>query len=151
MAELLAESTTGCVIAAAITVHRELGPGLLESTYEACLAEELLRQGVEFQRQKQLPITYRGKVLPHAYRVDLFVAGVLIVELKSIERFDPVHTAQMLTYLKLTGCPVGLLINFNVPLLKQGLRRIVLSAEIEAQPPQAVLRALRALRGEPGT
>lgn len=118
---------TGKIIGAAIAVHRELGPGLLESSYEACLAYELLCRDIPYERQKAIPIMYRGIAVESAYRVDFLVAGKVIVELKSIERFDHVHTAQILTYLKLSGCEVGLLINFNVQYLRDGLKRFVLN------------------------
>jgi|SRR5437764_15243026 len=112
------------VIGAAIEVHRHLGPGLLESTYEACLAHELAEAGIVIQRQKPLPVLYKGIRLDIGYRIDLVVEDRLIVELKSVERLDRVHTSQMLSYLKLSGYRLGLLINFNVPQLKQGIRRI---------------------------
>ena len=102
------------VIAASLAVHRELGPGLLESAYEACLTFELLARGIAIERQKPLPLRYRGNILDCGYRLDLMVEGAVIVEVKSIDCFDPVHLAQMLSYLRLSGCKVGLLINFNV-------------------------------------
>lgn len=114
------------IIGAAIAVHRVLGPGLLESTYEACLTLELTNRALMFERQKILPVIYRGIKIDTGYRVDLIVNRTVIVELKSIERFERIHTAQLLTYLKLTGCPVGLLINFNVRVLTDGIRRVVL-------------------------
>ncbi|HEU5209068.1 MAG TPA: GxxExxY protein [Longimicrobiales bacterium] len=117
---------TASVIGAAIEVHRTLGPGLLESTYETCFAYELLCRRIPYERQKAIPIRYRGIAVESAYRVDFLVGGKVIVELKSVERLDRVHTAQVLTYLKLSGCRVGLLINFNVPLLKDGIRRLIL-------------------------
>jgi GxxExxY protein len=114
------------VIGAAVAVHRELGPGLLESTYEACLVFELLERGLFVERQKALPVMrYREHLIDCAYRIDLLIEEIVVVELKAIERLDRVHTAQLLTDLKLTGCHVGLLINFNVPLLTQGVRRVV--------------------------
>jgi len=113
------------VIGAAIAVHRTLGPGLLESVYEVCLAQELAEQRIPFETQKVIPIRYRGLVLDAGIRLDLLVAGELVVELKSVDRLLDVHSAQLLTYLKLGGYPLGLLINFNVPLLKNGIRRIV--------------------------
>ena len=102
------------VISAAIAVHHELGPGMLESAYEACLVSELLDRELVVERQKALPLVYRGRVLECGYRVDLLVEGAVIVEVKSIERFERVHSAQLLSYLRLSGCKVGLLINFNV-------------------------------------
>ncbi len=120
------DSLTGLVITCAMEVHRALGPGLLESAYEQCLAHELTLAGVPYEIQSPLPLHYKGILLPCAYRVDLFVAGRLIVELKSVDVLLPVHVAQLITYLRLAKCRIGLLINFNVSLLKQGLKRVVL-------------------------
>ncbi len=114
------------VLNAAFVVHRELGPGLLESIYEACLCEELRQQGIEFQTQVVLPVQYKGNTLDAGLRLDLLVAGVVIVEIKSVAGLLPVHTAQLMTYLKLTGTRLGFLINFNEALLKDGIRRVVL-------------------------
>ena len=116
---------TEAVIGAAIAVHRELGPGLLESAYEACLACELAERGLHIERQKGLPVVYRGVEPDCGYRVDLLVEDQAVVELKAVDRLDPIHEAQMLSYLKLSGCKVGLLINFNVRVLKNGIRRLV--------------------------
>jgi GxxExxY protein len=113
------------VIGAAIEVHRVLGPGLLESIYETCLAYELTNRGIAFERQKPLPVAYKGQSLESGYRLDLLLEGIVIVELKSTEELNAVHEAQLLTYLKLSGCKLGLLINFNVTLLKNGIRRLV--------------------------
>ena len=113
------------IIGAAIAVHRELGPGLLESTYEACLAHELGEGGIKVERQKSLPVTYRNVALDCGYRVDMLVEEKIIVELKAVDNLDPVHQAQLLSYLRLSGCKVGLLINFNVKLLRDGIRRLV--------------------------
>jgi len=113
------------VIAAAIEVHRELGPGLLESTYEACLAYELTQRGLNVNRQAELPVVYRGVKLDCGYRMDLLVEDRVVVEVKSVQALQPVHEAQLLSYLKLSGRHVGLLINFNVELLKLGIRRLV--------------------------
>ena len=111
------------VIGAAIEVHRTLGPGLLESTYEACLVFELVERGAQVERQKALPVRYRGVVIDCGYRIDLLVGGQLIVD---VERILPVHEAQLLTYLRLSGLSVGLLLNFNVPVLKSGgIKRMV--------------------------
>jgi GxxExxY protein len=107
-------------------VHRQLGPGLLESAYEQCLCHELHLRGLAFQRQVELPIVYKGLKLDCGYRLDLIVENEVVVELKAIERLLPVHEAQLLTYLRLTGKRVGLLINFNVPLLTTGIIRRVL-------------------------
>lgn len=115
---------TGIVIAAAIEVHRALGPGLLESAYEECLCHELSQREILFERQKELPIHYKGVTLNCGYRLDILIPERLIIELKSCENLQPIHEAQMLTYLKLTGIKVGLLMNFNVPVLKDGIKRI---------------------------
>ncbi|HSJ08796.1 MAG TPA: GxxExxY protein [Longimicrobiales bacterium] len=117
---------TSGIIGAAIDVHRELGPGLLESTYEACMLHELLHRGFRVERQKKLPVIYKGVRLTCGYRLDLLVNDTVIVELKSVERLEGIHSATMLTYLKLTGCRTGLIINFNVTTLRDGIRRIVL-------------------------
>lgn len=116
---------TETIIGAAISVHRELGPGLLESTYEACLLYELTEHKLEVERQKGLPVTYRGLQLDCGYRIDLLVENLVVVELKAVESLAPIHAAQLLSYLKLSGCEVGLLINFNVKVLKYGIRRFV--------------------------
>jgi GxxExxY protein len=114
------------VIGYALEVHRNLGPGLLESAYEECLAHELSCAKLSFQRQLDVPVEYKGVRLDCGYRIDLLVDGKLVVELKSIEQLLPIHEAQVLTYMKLARVPTGLLINFNVPLLKQGIKRFVL-------------------------
>ena len=116
---------TGAIISCAIAVHRELGPGLLESAYEACLTYELIEREILAERQKALPVTYREVSLDCGYRIDLLVENQVIVELKTVESLAPIHEAQLLSYLKLSGCAVGLLINFNVRVLKNGIRRIV--------------------------
>ena len=116
---------SGRVVGACIEVHRHLGPGLLESTYEECLAHELTLAGLGFDRQKILPVVYKGVALECGYRLDLLVEGRLVVELKAIDQFLPVHMAQVITYLKLLNLPLGLLINFNVPALRQGIKRVV--------------------------
>jgi GxxExxY protein len=117
---------TGEVIGAAIEVHKILGPGLLESAYEECLCHELELREIPYERQKELPIEYKGVKLDCGYRLDVVVSSQLILELKACERLEPIHEAQLLTYLKLTGIKVGLLINFNVPVLKEGIKRLVL-------------------------
>jgi len=114
------------VIGCAIEVHRELGPGLLESIYERCLARELTLAGIDFQLQWPLPVEYKGVRLECGYRVDMMVEGQLIVDLKAIEIVTGIHQAQLLTYVKLAKVATGLLINFNVPMLKEGLQRFVL-------------------------
>jgi GxxExxY protein len=115
---------TGEVIGAAIEVHKNLGPGLLESAYEECLCRELDLRSITYERQKPLPVEYKGVRLDCGYRLDLVVAGKLIVELKAVESLLPIHKAQVLTYLKLTGIKTGLIINFNVSALKDGVQRI---------------------------
>jgi GxxExxY protein len=114
------------IIGAAIEVHRTIGPGLLESAYEECLCHELALRQLAFQRQVPLPIRYKDVLLDCGYRLDLLVLGQVVIELKSIERIEPIHEAQLLSYLKLGGFKTGLLINFNVPLLKDGIVRRVL-------------------------
>jgi len=114
------------IIGAAIEVHKALGPGLLESTYEACLYHELNLQGIQIQRQVPLPIKYKGLELEIGYRLDLLIEDLIIVELKAVERIEPIHEAQLMTYLRLTGLWLGLLLNFNVPVLRHGIKRIVL-------------------------
>jgi len=120
---------TETIIGCAIEVHRTLGPGLLERTYEACLAKEFQLNQVPFDRQKRLNITYKGLVLPHGYRLDLLVAQTVVVEIKTVAELLPIHDAQLLTYLKLGGYPVGLLLNFNVALLRDGIKRMVSGLE----------------------
>jgi len=123
---LLNEQLTGRVIAAAIEVHRVLGPGLLESVYESCLCRELELAGLAYERQRALPVSYKDVRVDCGYHMDVVGAGDVVGELKSCERLLPVHSAQLLTYLRLGGFHVGLLINFNVPLLKDGIKRLVL-------------------------
>jgi len=113
------------IIGSAISVHKELGPGLLESAYEACMAYEMAEQNLKFERQKGLPITYRGCKLDCGYRIDFLVETEVVLELKAVERLEAVHEARILSYLKLSNCKVGLLINFNVKLIKNGIRRFV--------------------------
>jgi GxxExxY protein len=114
------------VIGAAIEVHRHLGPGLLESAYSTCLSHELALQGIPFYREVPLPLTYKNVLLETAYRLDFLVGDSLIVELKAVEKLEPVHQAQLLTYLRLSGKRIGLILNFNVPVLKDGILRRVL-------------------------
>ena len=116
---------TDVIIGAAIAVHKELGPGLLESAYEACLTFELADQKVKIERRKGLPIKYRGVQLDCGYRIDLLVEDKVVVELRAVQRLEPIHEAQLLSYLKLSGCKVGLLINFNVKVPKDGIKRLV--------------------------
>lgn len=114
---------TGKVIGHAIEVYRHLGPGLLESAYEKCLCFELDRAGIPHVRQKQIPIRYKEIAIDYAYQVDIVADNSLIIEIKAVERIMPVHEAQLLTYLRLGGLSLGLLLNFNVPVLKDGIRR----------------------------
>lgn len=115
---------TGTVIGCAIEVHKVLGPGLLESAYEECLCHEMGLKGLKYDRQKELPVSYKGIELSCGYRLDIVIDNLLIVELKACDRLLPIHEAQLLTYLKLTGIGAGLLINFNVPVLKDGIKRM---------------------------
>jgi GxxExxY protein len=114
------------VVDAGLRVHEALGPGLLESAYEHCLAHELTQRGKVVQRQVPMPISYNGTQLDAGYRIDLLVENWVIVEIKAQEAILPIHHAQLLTYLRLSGCRLGFLLNFNVPLYKSGLRRVVL-------------------------
>lgn len=133
---------TDLIINASIAVHKELGPGMLESAYETCLAYELAQRGLKVIRQKALPLTYHGITLDGGYRLDLLIDDSVIVEVKAVEALNGIHEKQLQSYLKLSGLKVGLLINFNVKLLKYGLRRIVNNfPELEAQP--AVMKAQR--------
>jgi GxxExxY protein len=125
-AKLQQSAVTEKIIGAAIEVHRVLGPGLLESAYKHCLCDELVLRGVKFRRQVGLPVNYKGRVLDCGYTMDLVVEDAVIVELKSIEKVAAIHEAQLLTYLRLSGFKVGLLINFNVPILVKGIVRRVL-------------------------
>ena len=123
---LYEEELTNKIIGAAIEVHRALGPGLLESAYHACLAHELTLRGVPFESEKSLPVEYQGIKLDCGYRLDFMIANKVVVELKAVESVNLMHEAQLLTYLKLTGCKVGLIMNFNVAILKNGITRKVL-------------------------
>lgn len=114
---------TEAIIGAAIEVHRHLGPGLLESVYETALAYELKERGLTVERQKPVPIAYKGLRFDEGFRIDLLVAGEVVVELKCVETLLPIHDAQVISYLKLCGLKVGLLLNFKVPVLRQGIRR----------------------------
>jgi len=127
------EELTGRIIGAAIEVHRHLGPGLLESIYEECLAREFTLRKISYERQKPLPTVYKELKLDAGYRVDFLVEGRVVVELKAVEALAPIHDAVVLTYLRLSGCPVGLLINFHSPVLRGSIRRFVNGFE----PPSA--------------
>ena len=113
------------IIESAIEVHRTLGPGLLETAYEMALCYELTQRGIPFERQKHLPVRYKDVNLSCNFRMDILVDGLVIIELKAVKRIDPLFEAQLLTYLKLSGLWLGMLLNFNVPLMKQGIRRVV--------------------------
>ncbi len=113
------------IIGAAIEVHKVLGPGLLESSYEQCLCHELYLRSISFERQKELPIVYKKITLDCCYRLDVVVEDTIILELKSCEKIEPIHRAQLLTYLKLSGKSLGLLLNFNTPYMREGIVRIV--------------------------
>ncbi len=125
MSESELNAITSAIINAAIEVHKALGPGLLESAYESCLLYELREQGFQVKAQKPLPLIYKGVSLDCGDRIDLLVNNMVLVELKSVDSLAPIHQAQVLSYLKLSGIKVGLLINFNVKLLKNGLHRLV--------------------------
>jgi len=112
------------VISCAVEVHKTLGPGLLESSYESCLLYELARSGLIAKSQQLLPISYKGVKIDAGYRLDILLPGQLIIELKSVDRLLPIHTAQLITYLKLSGVNVGLLLNFNVRFLRDGIKRV---------------------------
>ena len=118
-------SITEKIIGCAIKVHRALGPGLLEKTYEVCLAHEIAKGGLVVRRQVELPVVYDGLRLDAGYRIDLLVEETVIVELKTVEQFHPIHEAQLISYLKLSNLKVGLLINFNVTMLKSGIKRLM--------------------------
>ena len=113
------------IIGAAIEVHKALGPGLLESAYEECLSHEFISRNFSFDRQKSLPLIYKGKKLDCGYRLDMVVENAIILELKSCEKIEPIHKAQLLTYLKLSGLHLGLILNFNTTLMRDGIVRIV--------------------------
>jgi GxxExxY protein len=115
------------IIGSAIEVHRVLGPGLLESAYQACLEYELRERGLQIARQQELPVIYKGVRIDCGYRLDIVVEDLIIVELKAVERFEPIHEAQLLSHMKLSDCCLGLLLNFNVTVLKDGIRRRVLN------------------------
>jgi GxxExxY protein len=123
---MLDNEITQQIIGAAIEVHRQLGPGLLESAYEECLCHELTLRKLTFERQKPIPLVYKETKLDCGYRLDILVEGRIVVELKSVDGLGPIHEAIILTYLKLSGHKLGLLINFNVPLLKDGIKRFVM-------------------------
>jgi GxxExxY protein len=121
-----ADVLSGQIIGAAIDVHRQLGPGLLESAYETCLCREFDVRGIPYLRQHPVDIEYKGATVEAAYRIDIFVADLVLIELKSVEKLEPIFDAQLLTYLRLSKRWLGLLINFNVPVLRDGIQRRVL-------------------------
>ena len=121
----LFEELTEQIIASAIVVHNTLGPGLLESIYHRCLVVELKASSLEVDTERHVPVIYRGTPIESPFRLHLVVEGAVVVEVKAVQAFAPVHHAQVISYLKLTGCPVGLLINFNVTQLKNGIRKVV--------------------------
>jgi GxxExxY protein len=114
------------IIGAAIEVHKNLGPGLLENAYQICLAREFALREIRFEQEKQIPISYKGVLLNCGYRLDFMVENKVVVEIKAVDELNATFEAQLLTYLKITGCKVGLLINFNVPVLKNGIQRLIL-------------------------
>lgn len=122
---ILGEKLTEQIIGAAIEVHRHLGPGLLESAYEECLCHELHLRGLKFERQRPLPLEYKGIKLDCGYRMDIVVEEKVILELKVVDKIAPIHEAQLLTYLRLSGIKIGFIMNFNVPVLKNGIKRLV--------------------------
>ena len=126
---------SSAIIGAAIEVHRALGPALLESAYEQCLAQEMSLRKMPFERQKPVPVQYKGTQLDCGYRLDFLVAGLVVVEVKAIDALLPIHQAQLLSYLKLGGWKLGLLINFHVPLLREGIKRVAFGLE---EPPEVV-------------
>lgn len=119
--ELIAKQLVDSMLA----VHRELGPGLLESTYQACLAFELHSRGIEVRCEVELPVRYKGLEIEAGYRIDMLVADCIVIENKSVQALVPIHEAQLLTYMKLSGCRLGFLVNWNVPLIKDGIKRMV--------------------------
>ncbi len=124
---------TGMIIGAAIEVHRSLGPGLLESAYEECLCRELMLRGIKFRRQLPIPLEYKGIKLEKGYQLDLLIENTVVVEIKSVESIHPIFEAQVLTYMRLGDWKIGLILNFNVEVLKNGVRRFVLGLENDAE------------------
>jgi len=127
---------TETIIGVAINIHRALGTGLLESAYEACMVYDLIQVGMKVEQQKPLPVVYRGVKLECGYRLDLMIENEVVVEIKSIDKLLPIHKAQLMSYLKLADCKVGLLINFNVELLKDGIQRVVNNFPDSPRPPR---------------
>jgi iron complex transport system substrate-binding protein len=137
------DDTTGAIIDAAYKLHVEIGPGLLESVYEAILARDLARRGLRVARQVPISFTYEDMLFQDAFRIDLLVEDEVVVEIKSVEKFNPVHPKQLLTYLRLMHQPVGLLINFGAPTLKEGVQRVVNRLESSASPRLRVNQLVR--------
>ena len=127
---------TETIIGVAINIHRALGTGLLESAYEACMVYDLIQVGMKVEQQKPLPVVYRGVKLECGYRLDLMIENEVIVEIKSIDKLLPIHKAQLMSYLKLADCKVGLLINVNVEILKSGIQRVVNNFPDSLRPPR---------------
>ena len=146
---LPSNTLTHSIIGAAIDIHRSLGPGLLEAVYEECLAKEFSLRNIPFERQKPIPLVYRDLKLECGYRLDFLVNRSVIVEIKSIEALAPIHDSVMLTYLRLGEVPLGLLINFNVPVLKDGIKRFVWHFD-EMEKDNAETRSAAEFRGESG-
>ncbi len=136
MREAFDDPLTHEIIGAMIEVHRNLGPGLLESTYEACLCAELEERRLRFERQRILPLEYKHLKVEGAYRLDVVVEGRILIELKAVERLIPIHEAQVITYLRLAQLPVGLLVNFNSPVLKDAIRRLTADSPRERFKPE---------------
>jgi GxxExxY protein len=134
---------TAMIIGAAMEVHRAVGPGLLENAYQACLVQELADRGLHLEVQKALPIIYKNVYVSHGYRIDILVEHQIIVEVKAVDRLLPVHVAQVLAYLKLTGCPIGLVLNFNTVRLADGIKRVINTTPVVPDEP--------ALTRNPGT
>ena len=124
--ELLHKELTGSILNCAYKVHSKLGPGLLESAYEECLHYELEQAGITSIKQKPMPLIYKEKKLDLGYRIDLLVESVIVLEIKAVESINPVHMAQLMTYMKLSECRIGFLINFNVVSLKEGIKRVII-------------------------
>ena len=144
------QGLTHAIIGAAIEVHRALGPGLLEAVYEECLARELAIRGIPFERQKPIPLVYKDLKLECGYRLDLLVAGRIVVEIKAVELIPAVVEPIMLTYLRLSGCKIGLLINFHSPVLKDGIRRFVWHYQAEPQEDDAEAQRAQRVAEETG-
>ena len=139
---------TSAIISAAIAVHRALGPGLLETAYLACLCHELQLAGMTFELQKSIPLTYRSVHLDCAYRADLLVEGAIIVEVKALEALAPIHARQVLTYLKLLGSPIGLILNFGARTMREGIKRVVNEFPDRAEEAEGVEKCFNAEHAE---